>query len=281
MDTLERGKVKFFDSRDEKRFGFLLLPSGEEVFFHFNDGGPVEAGPTQPLFRTQLRPREPRKGDTLVFLRSSNRKGPKAAPWGFVDEYEQAEKEIDARPVYRLMKQEGGYRGKGKTVVVWEGHWLAELREKHSSVRLGLHWKEGTSQWAKHWFEARTADGWERHLEDLRNAQPTLEKKQQTKPKMPFAMAKRDLMRAKRNGTILDRDGLHQSDLNWTDSGNRQIATALSCRKVHLVTTMETGEYAETEFEEDESKQLIELGQPGRLNVFDENYEPSPTYGDW
>ena len=34
---METGTVKFFDSRDNKRFGFIRKAGGQEVFFHLND----------------------------------------------------------------------------------------------------------------------------------------------------------------------------------------------------------------------------------------------------
>lgn len=47
---MERGTVKWFDGRDGKRYGFILLPSGEEIFFHFNDGELIQEGDTEPKF---------------------------------------------------------------------------------------------------------------------------------------------------------------------------------------------------------------------------------------
>mgnify|MGYP001613302669 CR=1 FL=1 len=38
----ETGTVKWFDAREGKRFGFIKLESGEELFFHFNDGQYIE-----------------------------------------------------------------------------------------------------------------------------------------------------------------------------------------------------------------------------------------------
>src|SRR5688572_25605627 len=129
MTTFERGIVKFFDSRPEKRFGFILLPSQEEVFFHFNDGAPVEVGAAGPTINTTLRNREPHKGDALFFQRSKNQKGAKAAPWCFAEDWERVEQEIARRTVYRLVKQTGGFHVKREPVVVWEGHNLEELRQ--------------------------------------------------------------------------------------------------------------------------------------------------------
>lgn len=80
---MEQGKVLFFDSRDNKRFGFILTGSGEEIFFHFNDGENVEARGNCRFLGGRLEI-EPKKGDAVVFERVQGREGrPKASPWGF------------------------------------------------------------------------------------------------------------------------------------------------------------------------------------------------------
>ena len=71
---VEIGTVKFFDNRDNKRFGFITVEGGGEIFFHFNDGENAEGSKLEV---------EPKKGDTVVFRRKTSGKGPKAAPWGF------------------------------------------------------------------------------------------------------------------------------------------------------------------------------------------------------
>lgn len=95
---METGTVKFFDSRDNKRFGFIRKDNGEEVFFHFNDGQCIVPGNFEPGFEEGRVTREPRKGDVVVFNEKSARKGNKASPWSYADDYEQAKKEC--RPVH-------------------------------------------------------------------------------------------------------------------------------------------------------------------------------------
>jgi len=112
------GVVQFFDSREGKRFGFLAgeaipweineVRGGfqhieceqswkQEVFFHFNDGCPVVAGSKEVIVRLR-KPvaREPRKGDQILFKCLEGRKGPKATPWCYLDEYEKAEATLEA-----------------------------------------------------------------------------------------------------------------------------------------------------------------------------------------
>jgi len=99
---METGTVKFFDSRDSKRFGFIRKESGEEVFFHFNDGQCIVPGNFEPRFEEGRIVHEPRKGDIVIFSEQPARKGNKASPWGYADDYEQAKKEC--RPVHDARK---------------------------------------------------------------------------------------------------------------------------------------------------------------------------------
>lgn len=90
VSDMEKGFVKFFDNRDNKRFGFLRLETGEEIFFHFNDGAVPQAGVGQPELVEGVLKREPRKYDSVVFERSHGRKGDKASPWAFAEDYDRA-----------------------------------------------------------------------------------------------------------------------------------------------------------------------------------------------
>lgn len=103
LETLERnnwyrGTVQFFDSREDKSFGFLTIesvPAGKkEIFFHLNDGCPVIAGSKEVIIRLR-KPveHEPRKGDVILFRLTKGSKGFKATPWCYLTEYEKA-KEI-------------------------------------------------------------------------------------------------------------------------------------------------------------------------------------------
>src|ERR1700688_4319236 len=67
----ETGTVKFFDRRQEKRFGFLSLQNGEDIHFHF-DNGRVLIFDSYPKFVQGATLQEPRKGDNLLFLRAES-----------------------------------------------------------------------------------------------------------------------------------------------------------------------------------------------------------------
>lgn len=99
---METGTVKFFDNRDNKRFGFLSLDNGEEIFFHYNDGAAVKRGLGRVVFdeRSGLS-RDPRKGDRIAFERDRGRRGVKACPWTFADDYQRVNAESAKRePVF-------------------------------------------------------------------------------------------------------------------------------------------------------------------------------------
>lgn len=104
---MEIGTVKFFDSRDNKRFGFIAVDGGGEIFFHFNDGENIEAGGDEPRFCGGKLNREPKKGDVIVFECNSGYKGqgPKAAPWGFERDHRRVETESDTRQTIGQMME--------------------------------------------------------------------------------------------------------------------------------------------------------------------------------
>lgn len=131
MDT---GTVKFFDGREGKRFGFLVVDStNEELFFHFNDWTWIAAGKREPEFNSDFRilghpnakPVEPKKGDRIAFQRTPTPRESKACPWMYESMYQRVAEQIRKRPpepMYRLM-----YRSSviGKPLsgpsVIWEG----------------------------------------------------------------------------------------------------------------------------------------------------------------
>lgn len=268
MATLERGVVNFFDSRSEKRFGFILLPSKEEVFFHFNDGAPVKVGATEPEMETSLRNREPQKGDNLFFRRSQNRKGAKASPWCFAQDWERAEQEITQRQVYRLVKQEGAFHVKRKPVVVWEGYNLEELRQKFSQVKLGSLYIQGSAEgaWVEHWFEERIVGQWSflDHQYDPR--QLKIKRAPVIKIRMPITIARRELEQAMRH-TLVDRV-VGDAEVWWT-SGGKPVAEAYDGRSKKSVVMVEMGEFACTTFEGKEAQELMELGRSGKVEYND------------
>ena len=82
---METGKVKFFDTRPDKRYGFILVDGGtEQLFFHYNDGQFLIAGKTQPKFSDKAtvvsqgktyRMGDPKQDDLVVFERADGLEG--------------------------------------------------------------------------------------------------------------------------------------------------------------------------------------------------------------
>jgi len=94
---MESGYVKFFDAREGKLFGFLVDELGNELFFHYSDGRSVRVWESHfgdvkfvDLVESTTPLRFPKKGDRLAFDRGRNAKGPKARPWCFKREYDNA-----------------------------------------------------------------------------------------------------------------------------------------------------------------------------------------------
>jgi hypothetical protein len=85
---MHTGIVKFFDRREDKRFGFIQKPNGDEVFFHLNDGRTLVPSTFDPEFYETSPSREPQKGDVLVFEEQPTRKGNRASPWGHIVDFE-------------------------------------------------------------------------------------------------------------------------------------------------------------------------------------------------
>jgi cold shock CspA family protein len=91
VNQMQRGTVKFFDSREHKLFGFIIPDSGTgSIFFHFNNGMKVA-----PRKRSDIMPplvtgdmRMPKKGDYVVFESEDARRGPKVRVWAFAADWD-------------------------------------------------------------------------------------------------------------------------------------------------------------------------------------------------
>jgi hypothetical protein len=85
------GRVKFFNCADNARYGFIRdSETGEEYFFHFNDGAiPVSTGVSVYLNTRVISARYPNKGDEIMFELSPSPRDSRlrARPWVFADHY--------------------------------------------------------------------------------------------------------------------------------------------------------------------------------------------------
>ncbi len=126
---MEYGTVKWFDSREEKRYGFIVRDTGGEIFFHLNDGRGFGMGEERPVFSEGVRLSHiPLPGDRVAFAIGHGTKGEKASPWGFEAQYNEAKELIERRPKplrYRVVvvyDQEHLIGGKtGEPDIEWGG----------------------------------------------------------------------------------------------------------------------------------------------------------------
>lgn len=183
----ETGTVKLFNAQEGKRFGFLTLASGEELFFHFNDGQFIEAGGSSPSFSGKatimrngknFRLRDPQIDDKLVFQRSRGRDGRhRACPWGFYSHWETAEERLAKRPIYRVLKTMSSTgRDPGEPEILWEGSDVSEAirrfplptgRQSPSADPLLSYYSDSDNIFeVRHWWEKKgqndPEDAWER-----------------------------------------------------------------------------------------------------------------------
>lgn len=146
MLELEHGIVKFFDDRDGKKFGFLEVlnedgqKTGEEIFFHFNDGQFVDiVGGDEIMFVGRVFPENglhmwhPKPGDRIAFdvsVGKNNRD--KACPWTYAEGYDNRVRKL-TEPYYRVTKvTKLGYGGPSDSSdVIWEGQGFDELSKEY------------------------------------------------------------------------------------------------------------------------------------------------------
>lgn len=88
------GQVSFYNSADNKRFGFIRAENkdGEEteIFFHLNDYRPpvMQVDGSITFERFGRAARVPNVGDRIAFEATRGDRGYKASPWAFAEEYE-------------------------------------------------------------------------------------------------------------------------------------------------------------------------------------------------
>lgn len=188
---METGTVKFFDVREGKRFGFVVVETGlwkgKEVFFHGNDVQFIKAGKEEPEFTGSAtntykgktyRQRDPKPGDMIVFHVTQGYRGDKASPWAHKSNYDWAIEVIAKRPApttytYRVLEVMNSIgKQPGEPKVLWEGSDLDDLlrrypvpsgRQSPSADPLLPYSSDSDNIFEVHrWFERKTEAGWER-----------------------------------------------------------------------------------------------------------------------
>jgi len=89
---VRRGTVRFFDRRENKRFGIILFDHGNEAFFHFNDGSIVEIRKEGAHFSCVKLWIDPGVGDGVIFKCVANTNPKYSCPfravyWAFEPNY--------------------------------------------------------------------------------------------------------------------------------------------------------------------------------------------------
>lgn len=147
----QHGTVKWFDGMEGKRFGFIVMEDGREIFFHYNGGyyfyvtTLLGRGREIEITRKAEPLPDPKPGDRVVFRIGRGRKGEKAVPWGYESDY-QTQLEILNFPMCRIVKhtfnfREGGATGRDR--VVFRGYleeldrWLDAGGEDAAAYRVG------------------------------------------------------------------------------------------------------------------------------------------------
>lgn len=96
---LERGKVTYLNKI--KKYGFISLENGKQVFFHISTGKKVSiTREPQPGFinPTQENPVIfPKLGEKIIFMKHTNAKGTLAVYWAYANTYDNAVKFIADR----------------------------------------------------------------------------------------------------------------------------------------------------------------------------------------
>ena len=267
MAILERGVVEAFFPALNRRYGFMVLASKETVYFHINDGRLVRVGAESvSISAGSNEVREPSKGDILLFERSKNLKGIKAAPWCFATDWSCAQKELAARSIYRLMKQIGDFRITREAQEEWVGVDPANMPHALLQVRLNYEYRGGNNGgWIKYWFEEKKpGKDWVRVDAGQDPRQTSLRVGIVQKERMPLSVARRILTAATRNALLDEEFG--DAELEWK-VGSRVVATGYTSGVRATLIVRETHDFANTRFDDDDgSQELVKLGRPGKVD---------------
>ena len=97
------GVVQLFLNDPIKRYGFIKLNDGIDIFFHYNSGRrPLRAFDGNALkFVKDTNLRDPKKGDKLVLETEVSPKGIRAKIWAFEEDYDAAISDMFSTEMFR------------------------------------------------------------------------------------------------------------------------------------------------------------------------------------
>lgn len=157
--ALKTGIVRFFDSRDNKRFGFISIGFGQDIFFHLNDQRSVVVDVSGDTVFTPINSggKVPKVGDRIVFTVARGDGGrPKASPWTFEEDCLR----LNERHPFRFVVQSFG-----EPEVLWEGSDVSDAARRFPPEDRD---EEGKNVYVMHdmnsgtygWFERKVGSGW-------------------------------------------------------------------------------------------------------------------------
>jgi len=106
VELLE-GAVRFFNNNRGKRFGFVMTESGEDLFFHFNQGRRPVLTADGVYLGGKTPERDPEPGDAVRFELSEGRKGVRAGIWCYASDYEKLSRLVVKRTRFRAVNGTG------------------------------------------------------------------------------------------------------------------------------------------------------------------------------
>lgn len=104
---MEKGKVKYFNNKEDKRFGFIIPDGGTDadaIFFHYNGFRKFEASKGKEVVFSSTGYGHPvafpKAGELVCYELRNGPKGPVAQPWGYNHDFLRVKKESADRPIY-------------------------------------------------------------------------------------------------------------------------------------------------------------------------------------
>lgn len=168
------GRVKFFDHRPDRGFGFIVDPyDHSDIFFHWKRGGYFQFdGSDMPLeIQSQENLTTPIGDTELVYSYDTGPKGKRVIFWGHRENFNRVEDLIINRPLWRLVHREGSLKAENvfniNYTTIWEGRNIQELIAEYPVDVIPIIGSEEDDE--ETYFEEHITDGeWQKSSIDPR-----------------------------------------------------------------------------------------------------------------